>query len=73
MCERVNNSAAVLQAATDGRGVVLARRVLAIDDVSAGRLILLIPKVKLAPQPAHYLVYRAESSSLPKSRLFANG
>jgi LysR family glycine cleavage system transcriptional activator len=55
-----------LQTATDGRGVVVARSVRTTDAVVVGRLIRLNPKVKLASQRAHYVVYRAESFSLPK-------
>ena len=36
---RINNSAAVLQAAIDGQGVALARSVMAHDDLAAGRLV----------------------------------
>jgi LysR family glycine cleavage system transcriptional activator len=62
-----------LQTTTDGRVEVVARSVMATDEVAIGRLIRLIPKAKLASQLTHYVVYRAQSSSLPKSRHFANG
>lgn len=42
---KINNSAAVLQAAVDGHGVALARSILARDDLAAGRLVRLFPEV----------------------------
>ena len=63
---RINNSAAVLQAAVESQGVALARSVLAADDVLSGRLIRLFPEVKLASSLAYFVVYRQESASLPK-------
>ncbi|MGF6494987.1 LysR family glycine cleavage system transcriptional activator [Luteibacter sp. 621] len=63
---QINNSAAVLQAAIDGQGVALARSVMASDDVASGRLIRLCPTVEFASPLAYYVVYRAESASLPK-------
>jgi LysR family glycine cleavage system transcriptional activator len=59
-----------LQTATDGRGVVVARSVMATDEVAVSRLIRLIPKVKLVSQLAHYVVYRAQSSSQLKIAAF---
>ncbi|MEM5312519.1 transcriptional regulator GcvA [Paraburkholderia sp. JHI869] len=63
---RINNSAAVLQAAVDGYGVALARSVMACDDLAAGRLVQLFPNVKWTSELAYYIVYRGESVSLPK-------
>lgn len=63
---RINNSAAVLQAAIDGQGVALARSVMAQDDVAAGRLVRLFPQI-VSPSPlAYFVVYRPECSTLPK-------
>ena len=62
---QINNSAAVLQAAIDGQGIALAR-----DDVAAGRLIRLFPKVKFISSLAYYVVYRSECSNLPKLKAF---
>jgi LysR family glycine cleavage system transcriptional activator len=42
---RINNSAAVLQAAIEGRGIALARSILARDDLASGRLKRLLPNV----------------------------
>ncbi len=63
---RINNSAAVLQAAIDGHGVVLARSIMARDDVAAGRLVRLFPEITVASHLAYYVVYRPECSTLPK-------
>lgn len=67
---QINNSAAVLQSAIDGQGIALARGVMARDDVAAGRLIRLFPKVKFISPLAYYVVYRSECSSLPKLKAF---
>jgi LysR family glycine cleavage system transcriptional activator len=63
---RINNSAAVLQAAIDGRGVALARSVMARDDLAAGRLVRLFRRIDFTSALAYYVVYRAECSSLPR-------
>lgn len=67
---RINNSAAVLQAAIDGQGVALARSVMAHDDLAAGRLVRLFPEVSLASDLAYYVVYRPECCDLPRLRAF---
>jgi LysR family glycine cleavage system transcriptional activator len=67
---KINNSAAVLQAAIDGQGVALARSVMARDDLAAGRLVRLFPEVKFASPLAYYVVYRAECSALPRIAAF---
>ncbi|WP_426751930.1 transcriptional regulator GcvA [Myxococcus sp. Y35] len=63
---RINNSAAVLQAAIDGQGVALARSIMAHDDLAAGRLVRLFPEVEFPSKLAYYVVYRPECASLPK-------
>lgn len=63
---RINNSAAVLQAAIDGHGVALARSVMAGDDLVAGRLVRLFPETTFAAALAYYVVYRSECGALPK-------
>ncbi|MGL6159092.1 transcriptional regulator GcvA [Microbulbifer sp.] len=63
---KINNSAAVLQAAVEGQGVALARSVMAHDDLATGRLVRLFPEITFASPLAYYAVYRAECSSLPK-------
>ncbi|MBN3761506.1 transcriptional regulator GcvA [Burkholderia sp. Ac-20365] len=63
---KINNSAAVLQAAIDGHGVALARSVLARDDLAAGRLIRLFPEIARPSELAYYIVYRKECAELPR-------
>jgi len=63
---RINNSAAVLQAAIDGHGVALARSIMARDDLAAGRLVRLFPHIKFDSALAYYVVYRPECADLPK-------
>ncbi|KGG92622.1 MULTISPECIES: transcriptional regulator GcvA [Comamonas] len=63
---RINNSAAVLQAAVDGQGVALARSVMACDDVASGRLVRLFPETRFHSALSYYVVYRPECISKPK-------
>ena len=63
---RINNSAAVLQAAIDGHGVALARSPMVRDDLSAGRLVRLFPEIEFASALAYYVVYRPEAATLPR-------
>ena len=63
---RINNSAAVLQAAIDGHGVALARSILARDDVVSGRLIRLMPDISVASSLAYYVTCRPERAMLPR-------
>ena len=67
---RINNSAAVLQAAIDGQGVALARSVMAHDDLAAGRLVRMFPQVRLESALAYYVVYRPECIAQPKVAAF---
>ena len=67
---KINNSAAVLQAAIEGHGVALARSVMARDDLAAGRLVRLFPRVSFDSALAYYVVYRPERSSLPRLKAF---
>ncbi len=69
---RINNSAAVLQAATNGQGIALARSVMVKDDLDAGRLIrpLADSGLDCPLTQAYYVVYRAESGDLPKVQAF---
>ncbi|NTZ92848.1 transcriptional regulator GcvA [Agrobacterium tumefaciens] len=67
---RINNSAAVLQAAIEGRGIALARSILAHDDLAAGRLRKLFPNIQVASKLAYYVVYRTEYAALPKLKAF---
>ncbi len=67
---KINNSAAVLQAAAQGQGIALARSVMAHDDVASGRLVRLCPEVAFASPLAYYVVYRAECAGLAKVAAF---
>ncbi|MEM5312564.1 transcriptional regulator GcvA [Paraburkholderia sp. JHI869] len=66
----INNSAAVLQAAAEGRGVALARGVMAKDDLAAGRLIRLFPDISFTSDLAYYIVYRPEMASVARLATF---
>ena len=63
---KINNSAAVLQAAIEGHGIALARSVMAQDDLAAGRLVRLFPEIEFTSALAYYVVYRPECASLPR-------
>lgn len=67
---RINNSAAVLQAAIDGQGIALARSIMAHDDLAAGRLVRLFESINVQASLAYYVVYRPECASLSKSEAF---
>jgi LysR family glycine cleavage system transcriptional activator len=67
---RINNSAAVLQAAIDGQGVALARSIMAHDDLAAGRLVRLFPGIKVTSALAYYVVYRPECATRPTLAAF---
>jgi len=62
----INNSAAVLQAVAEGRGVALARGVMAKDDLAAGRLVRLFPDIAFTSDLAYYVVYRPEMASVAR-------
>lgn len=56
-----------LQAAVDGQGVMLASRLLAQDDLRAGRLVHLFPHIPPVPSAfALYLVFRSERQQDPR-------
>lgn len=63
---KINNSAAVLQAVIEGRGVALARSVMARDDLAAGRVVRLFPDISFVGALAYYIVYRPENAGLPR-------
>ena len=67
---RINNAAAVLQAATEGQGIALARSVMAKDDLAAGRVVRLFPKIRFESPMAYYVVYRSENASAPRPAAF---
>lgn len=67
---KINNSAAVLQAAIDGRGIALARSILVHDDIVSGRLVRLFPELTVASSLAYYVVYRPECAGRPRLACF---
>lgn len=67
---RINNSAAVLQAAAEGQGITLARSIMARDDIAAGRLVRLFPEIEVSASLAYYIVYRANRDLGPKAEAF---
>lgn len=67
---KINNSAAVFQAAIDGQGIALTRSVIARDDLAAGRLIRLFPDIQGVSPLAYYVVYPPECASLPRLKAF---
>jgi LysR family glycine cleavage system transcriptional activator len=54
----------------EGRGVALARSVMARDDLAAGRLVRLFPEIRCTSKLAYYVVYRPESAGLPRQAAF---
>ncbi|CAI3131540.1 Glycine cleavage system transcriptional activator [Acinetobacter calcoaceticus] len=67
---KINNSAAVLQAAIEGHGIALARSVMAADDLKTGRLIQLYSDMQCSSVLAYYMVYREEYRNMPKLQVF---
>lgn len=67
---KINNSAAVLQAAIDGHGVALARSVMARDDLASGKLIRLFADIQFVSPLAYYVVHRTECAKLPRLMAF---
>lgn len=62
----IDNSAAVLQAAIEGRGAALARSILTRDDLSSGGLTRLFPDLHVPSRLSYFIVWRPEYSGLPK-------
>lgn len=67
---RINNSAAVLQAAIDSRGVALGRSELVRDDLAAGRLVRPFGDLSCPIDLAYYVVYRPECAAKPRIAAF---
>ena len=67
---KINNSAAVLQAAIEGHGIALARSVMARDDLMSGRLVRLFSDIGFSSPLAYYFVYRTDSVGLPRVKAF---
>jgi LysR family glycine cleavage system transcriptional activator len=67
---RINNSAAVVQAAIDGLGVALGRSVMVRDDLAAGRLVRPFGPAVTMPAQAYYAVYRDDPQARPQVAAF---
>jgi len=66
---RFNQSSLVIEAAMGGRGVALAKRILAQDDVDAGRLVVPM-QITTAVDFAYYLVHPKAKGRLPQVKAF---
>lgn len=66
---RFNQSSLVIEAAVNGRGVALAKRTLAQDDLDAGRLVAPL-QIATAVDFAYYLVHRKAKGRLPQVKAF---
>lgn len=68
---RFNQSSLVIEAAVNGRGVALAKRTLAADDLEAGRLIAPL-QIATAVDFAYYLVHPKAKGRLPQVKAFVS-
>jgi LysR family glycine cleavage system transcriptional activator len=68
---RFNQSSLVIEAAVGGRGVALAKRTLAQDDLDAGRLIVPMP-ITTSVDFAYYVVHPKAKGRLPQVKAFVN-
>ncbi|MCA3741396.1 transcriptional regulator GcvA [Phenylobacterium sp.] len=66
---RFNQSSLVIEAAVNGRGVALAKRTLAQDDLDAGRLVAPL-QIATAVDFAYYLVHPKSKGRLPQVKAF---
>ncbi len=66
---RFNQSSLVIEAAMSGRGVALAKRTLAQDDLDAGRLVTPM-QIATAVDFAYYLVHPKAKGRLPQVKAF---
>jgi LysR family glycine cleavage system transcriptional activator len=66
---RFNQSSLVIEAAVAGRGVALAKRALAQDDLDAGRLIVAMP-INTSVDFAYYVVHPKAKGRLPQVKAF---
>jgi LysR family glycine cleavage system transcriptional activator len=57
----LTDSAMVVTAAVEGQGIAMVRRSLAVDDLAAGRLTLLFPRVRTPTGRAYYMVAPRET------------
>ena len=68
---RFNQSSLVIEAAVSGRGVALAKRTLAQDDLDAGRLIVPMP-IATSVDFAYYVVHPKAKGRLPQVKSFVS-
>ena len=68
---RFNQSSLVIEAAVGGRGVALAKRALAQDDLDAGRLIVPMP-IQTSVDFAYFVVYPKAKGRLPQVKAFVS-
>ena len=68
---RFNQSSLVIEAAVSGRGVALAKRALAQDDLDAGRLIVPMP-IATSVDFAYYVVHPKAKGRLPQVKAFVS-
>jgi LysR family glycine cleavage system transcriptional activator len=68
---RFNQSSLVIEAAVNGRGVALAKRTLAADDLEAGRLVAPL-QIATAVDFAYYLVHPKAKGRLPQVKAFVS-
>jgi LysR family transcriptional regulator, glycine cleavage system transcriptional activator len=68
----INASAAAIQAALNGQGVALARRVFVQDDITHGRLLRLLPQVSWPVAWAYYCVHTEDSLQRSAVTVFMN-
>ena len=66
---RFNQSSLAIEAAVNGRGVALAKRTIAQDDLEAGRLISPL-QISTAVDFAYYLVHSKAKARLPQVKAF---
>lgn len=66
---RFNQSSLVIEAAVSGRGVALAKRALAQDDLDAGRLIVPMP-IATSVDFAYFVVHPKAKGRLPQVKAF---
>jgi LysR family glycine cleavage system transcriptional activator len=66
---RFNQSSLVIEAAVGGRGVALAKRALAQDDLDAGRLVVPMP-IATSVDFAYYVVHPKAKGRLPQVKAF---
>ena len=68
---RFNQSSLVIEAAVAGRGVALAKRALAQDDLDSGRLVVPMP-INTSVDFAYYAVHPKAKGRLPQVKAFVS-